>query len=77
MSSLVIDELDDTGRRLQELLGDPKRCVVRWVTLPEELSVEEARDGIAALEADGLTVERVLVSVVMTVPFGRSGSGVL
>jgi arsenite-transporting ATPase len=67
----LIDELDDAGRRLQELLGDPRRCAVRWVTLPEKLSVEEARDGVAALEADGLTVEGVLVNRVTPKPPGR------
>ena len=63
-TDVLIDELDREGRGLNELLRDPQRCRFSWVLLPEILALEEARDGVAALEAAGITVAEIVVNVV-------------
>jgi arsenite-transporting ATPase len=58
----VVDELEALGRDLAALLRDPARCRFTWVLLPEVLPLEEAADGIAALERDGITVAEVVLN---------------
>jgi arsenite/tail-anchored protein-transporting ATPase len=67
----LVDEIGADGRRLQALLRDPARCAFSWILLPERLAYEEARDGVAALEADGLTIAEVIVNRVTPEPRGR------
>jgi arsenite-transporting ATPase len=78
---LIRDQLARVGRpeasdRLIELLGEQaremaahlhdSRCTrVHWVTLPEELSVYEASDAVAALARSGLHVEAIIVNRVL------------
>jgi arsenite-transporting ATPase len=52
------------------LLRDPRRVTFWWVTLPEEMSVAEAEDGIGSLERSGIRVGSVIVNRV--VPAGPS-----
>jgi arsenite/tail-anchored protein-transporting ATPase len=58
----LIQELDSDGRRLAELLRDPARCRLTWLMLPEALSLEEARDGVAALSGAGIAVDELIVN---------------
>ncbi len=46
-------------------LRDPRQTRFCWVTLPEELSLEESVDAIAALHASGLRVSEVVVNRVL------------
>jgi arsenite-transporting ATPase len=71
VTDALIDELDAEGRGLAELLRDARRCTFSWVLLPEILSLEEARDGVAALDAAGITVNEIIVNGVTTVPDPR------
>ncbi|HET7341330.1 MAG TPA: ArsA family ATPase [Methylomirabilota bacterium] len=58
----LIDELDRDGRELAARLRDPSRCRFSWLMLPEELSLEETRDGIAALAREGIEVGELVVN---------------
>src|SRR5205823_673334 len=66
----LIDEIAAAGRDLASLLRDAARVRVTWVMLPEALSLDEARDGIGALDAEGIGVDDVLVNRVTPVPPG-------
>ncbi len=67
----VIDELEGLGRETAALLRDPGRTAFTWVLRPEALSLAEARDGIAALEAAGIHVAFVMVNGVTPPPPSR------
>jgi arsenite-transporting ATPase len=69
-SDAVIDELESEGRALAELLRDPTRCTFTWILLPEPLALEEAADGVGALERRGLAVGELLVNRVTEPPRG-------
>ncbi|MEW5855054.1 MAG: ArsA family ATPase [Myxococcota bacterium] len=58
----VVEEMDEHGRALLELLQDPTRCAFRWVALAEPLSVEESIDGVTALRQGGITVEELILN---------------
>ena len=58
----LIEELDADGRRLSALLRDPGRCRFTWLLLPERLSLEETRDGVAALATAGIAVSELVVN---------------
>jgi len=64
----LIEELDSDGRRLTELLRDPARTRFTWILLPEPLSLEETRDGVAALGAAGLRVSELVVNRLTPAP---------
>jgi arsenite/tail-anchored protein-transporting ATPase len=67
----LIDEIAADGQRLSGLLRDRDRCTFSWITLPEALALEEARDAVAALTRDGLPVDEVIVNRVTPPPRGR------
>ena len=56
----LIEELDADGRRLAALLRDAERCRFTWLLLAEELTLEETRDGVAALAREGMRVGELL-----------------
>jgi arsenite-transporting ATPase len=58
----LIEGLAGESRDLHDLLRDPERCAFTWVLLAEALSLEEARDGIAALQAAGIPVAEIVVN---------------
>lgn len=58
----AVDEIDVHGRALEALLRDPGRACFRWVTLPEIVAMEEARDALAALDAAGIAVSELIVN---------------
>jgi arsenite-transporting ATPase len=64
----LADEVAAAGRDLAALLRDPDRVRISWVLLPEALSLEEAGDGIEALEAGGIRVDEILVNRVTPGP---------
>jgi arsenite/tail-anchored protein-transporting ATPase len=67
----LVEEIAGDGRRLHALLRDPDRCAFSWILLPEALALEEARDAVAALRADGLSVGDIVVNRVTPEPRGR------
>ena len=67
----LIDELEREGRGLAEVLRDPARCTFAWIVLAEMLSVEEARDGVRALETAGIRVAEIIVNNVYRPPARR------
>jgi arsenite-transporting ATPase len=69
-SDAVIEELEEEGRALAELLRDATRCAFTWVLLPEPLAVEEAADGVGTLEGRGLAVGELIVNRVTGPPRG-------
>src|SRR5205814_6383430 len=65
----VIAELEERARALHALLrGDAE---FHWVLLAEELSLAEARDGIAALRGAGLRVVRAIANRLTPAPDRR------
>ena len=60
--------LERDGEALSGLLRDRARTVVTWVTLPEPMALEETADAIAALEAAGIHVGRLIVNRVTARP---------
>jgi arsenite-transporting ATPase len=58
----LIEELAGDGRRLAAALRDGERCRFTWLLLPERLSLEEARDGVAVLAATGIAVHELVVN---------------
>jgi arsenite-transporting ATPase len=68
IADALVDELDAEGRTLRELLGDPARCTFAWVLRPEILALEEARDGVAALDKAGIAVSEIIVNAVTPAP---------
>ena len=59
--ALLAAQARDTAR----MLRDSATTSFRWVTLPEELALEESADGIAALQNSGLHVVEVIVNRVL------------
>ncbi|MGH7311819.1 MAG: ArsA family ATPase, partial [Candidatus Rokuibacteriota bacterium] len=66
-----IAEIAAESQALQGLLRDRARCAFAWVLLPEPLSLDEARDALAALETWGIAVADVIVNRV-AVKAGRA-----
>jgi arsenite-transporting ATPase len=64
----LIQSLDGQARWLSALLRDPERCQVSWVTLPEDMASRETEDGLRALEAEQITVDRVIVNRMSPAP---------
>jgi arsenite-transporting ATPase len=62
VADALIDEIEGEGRSLMELLRDPARSRFVWVLLPEQLALDEAKDGIRALEASDITVSEIVVN---------------
>jgi arsenite-transporting ATPase len=69
----LVDEIDAEARRLSSLLRDPHRCRFRWLVLPEMLAVEEARDAVRTLEANGIAIGEIVVNRVT--PPGKASPG--
>jgi arsenite/tail-anchored protein-transporting ATPase len=66
-SDALIEELYREGERLGTLLRDPSRTRLCWVMLAEEMSVAESRRAVAALQAEGIRVNDMVVNR-LTVP---------
>ena len=61
----LIAALAAQARQTAARLRDPRQTAFAWVTLPEELSLAETGDGIAALERAGIRVREVVVNRVL------------
>jgi arsenite/tail-anchored protein-transporting ATPase len=53
------------ARETAEHLHDPRQTAFHWVTLPEELSLAESNDAIAALERAGMHIPEIVVNRVL------------
>jgi arsenite-transporting ATPase len=62
----LIARLDADGAALQDLLRDPRRAVVAWLTLPEPMALAETDDALRALAGAGLAVRELVVNRVIT-----------
>ena len=58
----LIEELYREGERLAILLRDSARTRLCWVMLAEEMSVTESSRAVAALQAEGIRVDDVVVN---------------
>jgi arsenite-transporting ATPase len=61
----LIAVLAEQARETAAQLRDPAQTAFFWVTLPEELSLAETDDGIAALERAGIQVREVILNRVL------------
>jgi arsenite/tail-anchored protein-transporting ATPase len=59
--TLVAEQAHETG----ELLRDARRSAFHWVMLPEDLSLAESADALAALDRLGMPVAEVIVNQVI------------
>src|SRR5439155_1006675 len=67
----LITEIERESAELGALLRDSKRCAFSWVLLPEVAALEEARDGVRALEDASMTVAEIIVNRVAPPASGR------
>jgi arsenite-transporting ATPase len=58
----ALGEIEGEGRDLAALLADARRTRFVWLLLPEALSLAEACDGVAALDAAGIALEEIVVN---------------
>ena len=58
----LIGMLADQARHTAVWLRDPRRSAFHWVLLPEELSIAESEDGLAALDRAGVPVAEVIIN---------------
>jgi arsenite/tail-anchored protein-transporting ATPase len=82
----LIAEVEEEAAAILALLRDAERTTFSWVMLPEALSLEETRDGVAGLRRAGITVGEIVVNRVTPPPPGpcalcrsrrRSEAGIL
>jgi arsenite-transporting ATPase len=64
----LIAELEREGEALVAMLRDDASSEVWWVTLPEPMALEETSDALAALDAAGIRVPRLIVNRVTPPP---------
>ena len=67
----LITEIERESGELGALLRDSRRCGFSWVLLPEVAALEEARDGVRALEDASMTVAEIIVNRVAPPASGR------
>lgn len=58
----LVAEIEGEARALRALLRDSARCRFTWILLAEPLALEEAQDGVRALEDAGICVDELLVN---------------
>ena len=58
----LIAEVEEEAAAILALLRDAERTTFSWVMLPEGLSLEETRDGLAGLRRAGITVGEIVVN---------------
>jgi arsenite-transporting ATPase len=69
-ADVLIRQLQEDAQSLGQLLRSNDRTHVSWVTLAEQLSVEETMDALAWLSAEHMTVGRIIVNGIRPVPVG-------
>jgi arsenite-transporting ATPase len=70
LADALVEELEQDGGALEDMLRDPATARFRWVLLPEALSVAETKDGLAALERHRIPVHELVVNRVTPPPDG-------
>ncbi|PYQ46625.1 MAG: hypothetical protein DMF77_00170 [Acidobacteria bacterium] len=58
----LIAEIEQESSGILALLRDAERTTFSWVMLPEALSLEESRDGLAGLQRSGISVGEIVVN---------------
>ena len=58
----LIELLANEARDAGDLLRDARRSTFHWVLLPEELSLAESEDGVAALRRARISIAEVIVN---------------
>jgi len=58
----VIAEVERDAKGLRELLVDPSRATFTWITLLEELPLDESEDGVRAIEEIGVRVDTIVAN---------------
>ena len=66
----LIAEVEEEAAGILALLRDAARTTFSWVMLPEALSLEESRDGLAGLRRAGISVGEIVVNRVTPPPPG-------
>jgi arsenite/tail-anchored protein-transporting ATPase len=66
----LIAEIEQESSGILDLLRDAERTTFSWVMLPEALSLEESRDGLAGLRGSGIRVGEIVVNRVTPAPPG-------
>jgi arsenite-transporting ATPase len=66
----LIAEVEEEASGILTLLRDAERTTFSWVMLPEALSLEESRDGLAGLRRAGISVGEIVVNRVTPPPPG-------
>ena len=66
----LIAEIVQESSGILALLRDAERTTFSWVMLPEALSLEESRDGLAGLRRSGVAVGEIVVNRVTPPPPG-------
>ena len=61
-ADVLIDSIEGQAGRMDAILHDAATSTLAWVTLAEPMSVEETRDALEALSADGVAVDRIVVN---------------
>jgi arsenite/tail-anchored protein-transporting ATPase len=69
----LIEEIAGTARGLSQLLRDPRRTRVSWVTLAEPMAVVETADAVEALKAGGIDVSSIIVNGLTRAPGSPCG----
>ncbi len=69
----LIDGIDRDGQDLAALLRDRARVRVSWVTLPEQMAIEETADAAAALASAGIPLRDIIVNRITPEPDRRCG----
>ena len=64
----LIQQIGQEAERMAALLRDPTQARVAWVTLPEQMAVDETADALTWLSGHGMTVDTVLVNRVTLPP---------
>lgn len=67
----LIAELREAGERLRNRLRDRSRTELRWVVLPEEMSVAESTRALDALAAEGIAATDIVVNRLTPPPPSR------
>jgi arsenite-transporting ATPase len=61
----LIAEIQEESSELIDILRDPERSHFQWILLPEMVTLEETKDGIAALGREGIAVGEIIVNRVL------------
>lgn len=67
----LVEELRRDAEDVERRLHDSSRCAIRWVTLPEPVTIEETIDGLDWLRRGGFPVTEIVVNRVTPAPSER------